>query len=601
MSSFTPFKKTATNVAALLKDVAKDRSLTPQEVDFEILKVETLIKSPKHKEWSSTKLPLEKEFEQKLLRSQLVEVRQEYELYIKPYQERPILAKVTMDILSNKTKSKAIVVFKKGSIFPKTKELAKEIRNAIYRQKLRLGYILQHFEPNLNANILKFAKMIVADQALQKDIKFPISVAVEPLLQIDDNIIFHYKNKPKKDKSLITGVDCDDLVFEYIKPKRGRDGRGCSGNHIVIAEPQLRYRGYVPDPKTIKIIEDDASIKYYAKIDGYFKEEQGVIKISQEMALQSASFKRTGSINADNNQDISINIAKGHHSNDAVGSGVHIDVKEVNIEGTVGASSSVKAVELSVGEQTHRNSKLEAVENAKVKLHRGNLKAKTAQIDILENGTVQADEIHVNKMLGGEIIGKNIFVNELTSNTVVIASESIEIEAISGEHNRLIIDPNKIDSYHQEILTLKEDIKKKEQEYKRSQEELQSQTLVHQELLPRIKTFQKRVLTATKAQRAPNKSDLIRVKQYKRDALKLQEQSRELQHEEQRLQESQERLEKFDAAELHAQIIYHGEYNGHTKVIFVDTKTDEEYFMVPQGKHEIISLTKVDDEKKIVC
>ncbi|MEA1982809.1 MAG: flagellar assembly protein A, partial [Campylobacterota bacterium] len=431
MTHFSSFKKLSTDVKQTLSEAAKDRKISLKEVDFDLLKVETLVKTPKHKEWTIVEEPLEKLFEEKLLRSTLLEVRQEYTIRIKPTEISPLFKDVMMEIQVNKIKSKAIVLFKKGSVFPDTPQLAKKIRNEIYKRKLLLGFVVQHYENSLNSNILKFSKLIKPQVPLAKEIKFSICTSTLPLAAVDDDVVLHYKNKTQEDSSLITGVDVDDLVFEYIKPQKGRNGRGCHANQITIPEPKVTHIHHAPDPETIRIEEDERSIKYYAKRDGYFKNENGIIKISQEISLSSASFKDTGSINANNNQEISLNIAKTHHSKDAVGSGVNINLKEVNVEGTVGSNASVKAVDLSVGEQTHRNSQLEAVEHAKVKLHRGKLKAKTAQIEILENGTVEAEEVNVEKMLGGEIIAKRVFIKELTSNTTIIASESIEILHIS--------------------------------------------------------------------------------------------------------------------------------------------------------------------------
>ena len=80
MAHFTPFKKTAIYAMQTLKEVAADRKISIKEIDFDLLQVETLVKSPNHKEWTTIEEPLEKVFSEKLLRSLLLEVRQEYTL-----------------------------------------------------------------------------------------------------------------------------------------------------------------------------------------------------------------------------------------------------------------------------------------------------------------------------------------------------------------------------------------------------------------------------------------------------------------------------------------------------------------------------------------
>lgn len=599
MASFTPFTKTAVNVTDLLAEAAKDRLLDPKEVDFDLLGIQTLVKTPKHKEWTIIEEPLEKLFEEKLIKSQLLEIRQEYEIRIRPFEQSKFLKDIQLSILTNKTKSKVVAVFKEGTVFPNVKNLAKLLRNEIYRRKLRLGLLVQHFEKTLNSTLIKLSKAVKPGVVLKKDVRITIGESPGPLLPVDDEIILHYKKKQHEERNLIDTIDAGDLMFEYIKPQIGKNGRGCDGKFFEVRKPKIMYDRYKPDLSTIEIVEDDESVKYYAKREGYYKDEFGLISVSQKVAIESATFKNTGSINAGEDKDISVNIAKSNSNDDSVGSGVKIDVKELNVEGTIGASAKVKAQALSVGEQTHMKAELEAVEHAKIKLHRGKLKAKTAEIDILENGTVEADEIHVKKMLGGEVIGRHIVIEDLVSNTMVIASELIEVEKISGEHNQLIINPKKIEAYHDKIESLKTEYKEKKLSVEKSLEGIAKEIAEHEEQLDRIKTFQKRVLAATKAGKTPNKSDVLRIRLYKDNAKKLEAQSQKIALEEKELAQAQEELDKMYEADSHAKIINKSGYDGTSKVIFIDVQTNEHYSMTPNGEYPVLVLQKEGSEKKI--
>lgn len=599
MAHFTPFSKNATNIMEVLVDAAKDRKIQPEEVDFELLSVQTLVKTLKHKDWTIIEEPIETLFDEKMLRSVLLEIRQEYTIRVKPYETNQELKDIQIDILANKAKNKVIAVFKEGSVFPDTINLAKELKKEIYRKKLRAGLLIKHFETDLNSTIIKLSKAVKPGIALAKDIRISIAQSPAILLPRNDEIISHYKNKQKISRNLIDTVDAGEMFFEYIKPKEGISGRRCDGKFAAAQKPKIMYKNYRPNEETVFTKESEDSVQYYAKKEGYFKEESGLISISQKIAIQSATFKNVGSIDAGGNKDISVNIAKRDHNDDSVGSGVVIDVKELTIEGTVGASAKVKANALSVGEQTHRRSELEAVDNAKIKLHRGRLKAKTAEIEILENGTVEADDIHVKKMLGGEIIGQRIVIEELVANTVVIASESIEVGTISGEHNVLMINPNKIETYHNKIELLKAEVKIKNSQQKSLAEEHSKKIAKHKEQIGRIKTFQKRVQASLKAGETPNKADVLRIKQYKLDALKLQQISDDIAQKEQFLETLKLQLEELYEADMHAKVINKGVYDGHTQVVFVDAKTGQNYSMIPQGHYERLFLKKVGDEKII--
>jgi len=592
MAHFTPFIKASTNITQTLNQAAQDRKIKKSEVDFDLLEVETLTQLGESKEFTSIKEALEKTYDKSMLLNESLFVRQEYQIRIRPYEVDKKLGDVKLEVGSNKAKSKVVATFKKGSVFPCDINLAKLLKREINRKKLRLGLLIGHFEAGLNATLIKLAKAVKCGSPLSKDVKIVIAQSPGAFFAKNDSIILHYEKNEDTKKNLIDGVDSGVLIFEYVKPKIGRDGRSCSGEYITVPQPQIKYANYVPDKETVSIKEDEDSIKYYSKIDGYVKNSGGVISISREMTIKSASFRDTGSIETGENKDISINISNKNNLDDAVGSGVNIDVKELNVEGTIGSHAKVKANELNVGEQTHRNSQLEAVENAKVHLHRGNLKAKTAEIDILENGTIQADDVYVKKMLGGEIIGHRVVVDEITSNTIIIASESIEIKTISGHHNKLIIDPDKIESFHEKVEAFKKELKEKSYEFREINTEYEKKVSEHQGQLDRIKVFQKRILAASKTGKTPNKADVIRVRQYKSEAEKLSAESISIKAKEDEINVLSTELEKLYEAELHAKIIYKGAYDGQTKVMFVDLKTSKEYAVVPDGVCEKIVLVK---------
>ena len=599
MAHFTPFTKTSIDVMVTIKEAAKDRNIKKEEIDFDLLSVETLIISPKHKEWTIIDEPLEKIFDEKTLRSESLHIRQEYQINIRPYKTNNFFNNIEINIASNKVKSKIVATFKKGSIFPCDKNLAKLLKKEINYRKLRLGILIGHFEKNLNSTLIKLTKALKCQTPLSKDIRIIIAESPGATLAIDDAIIPHYEKKQKEKKSFIDGVDANELIFEYIKPKNGKNGRSTKGDYIISLAPKINYANYKADDKTIRIKDSAKSVKYYSKVDGYVKNSSGLISISKDIAIKAATFRDTGSIDTGEDKDISVHINNKNSSDDAVGSGVSIDVKELDVQGTVGSNAKVKANELSVGEQTHRNSQLEAVENAKVHLHRGKLKAKTAEIEILENGTVEADEVYVKKMLGGEIIGHRVIVEELTSNTIVIASEYIEIHKISGDHNKLIINPNKIKAYHEKVQNIRENVKIKKNTIRERKKEYEEKLSQHHKRVDRIKVFQKRVLMAVKAKKAPNKSDMIRIKQYKNDALALKEEVEYIKEKEKEITSINNTLENLYEAELHANIINKAKYDGRTQVIFVDTKTFKEYTMTPEGIYEKLFLEKDGDNKKI--
>ena len=78
---------------------------------------------------------------------------------------------------------------------------------------------------------------------------------------------------------------------------------------------------------------------------------------------------------------------------------------------------------------------------ANSELQGGDLRAKEANIDVLEGGTIEGDIVRIKKMLGGEIIARKVYIETLFAHGKIIAFESIEVDNIEGEGNTLSIDP----------------------------------------------------------------------------------------------------------------------------------------------------------------
>jgi len=88
-------------------------------------------------------------------------------------------------------------------------------------------------------------------------------------------------------------------------------------------------------------------IEYFASDNGYVVFANNELRISKTLKLEGADFKSSATIDAgDDQRDISVHIQhKKSHSEDAIGSGVRIDVKELNVEGSVGSNVTIATIE----------------------------------------------------------------------------------------------------------------------------------------------------------------------------------------------------------------------------------------------------------------
>lgn len=300
--------------------------------------------------------------------------------------------------------------------------------------------------------------------------------------------------------------------------------------------------------------------------------------------------------------DVSVNINHDKTDNeDAIGSGVKIDVKELSVNGSVASNVYIETEQLNIDAQTHSKSMMTVKDKATIKLHRGDLTAKEAEIDILESGKVTASKsVTIRQMLGGTVIAPIVKIDKVLVNTTIIASELIEINTIIGEHNKLIIDPDSIKSHHDSVEALQEEIKNKKLSLKQEIKDFELTSRSHNSKIDRMKIFQKRVLEASKIGKSPMKQDILRIKQFKKDSQKLALEKESFIEKEKEITNLEEELDKLFNKDLYAKVKSNTLYNGHTKVIFVNLKTKEEVFVIPQGKVEEISLVLNSQNERII-
>jgi len=371
-----------------------------------------------------------------------------------------ISQKIKIKLSANKLKTKIMATIEKGSIFESGLDLTRALKDLIWYKKLQAGLFIDIFEPFLDKQLNKLVKLIPKDKAISKDIKFTVAIGLEAILPTDAKLEKIYELKKQDSQSIIEGIDKDELIFVYTKQKKGSNGRACNAKFIKIREPKIIDKTPIIDD-TINQKEVENTIEYYANTDGYVVCENNSFTMSKTLKLDSADFKPTTNIETGEDKDISVHISHSQsESEDAVGGGAKIDVKELNVDGSIGANVKITTQELKIDAQTHKNSTLEVENSANVKLHRGDLIAKDAEIDMLESGKVTAhSSIHIKRMLGGKAIAPIVRVDELLSNCTVIASKLIEIKSVGGQNINLIIDPDSIQSYHDDLENLVSTIK----------------------------------------------------------------------------------------------------------------------------------------------
>jgi len=602
MAEFTPVTKASTNVKEDLRFAASDRKIGADEVDFDLISYETYYKKLTDKEWHLiSNGNIYAQFTQEELYSSEFFITQEYQIKIRPsVGVKHLDLRITLAM--NKTKGTVTAVIDPSSVIPLKKGVQEWIKTEINKKKLRLGYLIGTEDEVLDKEILRFLSTIQKNGPLTEPYRIVIASFFPAIDTIDDSITLSYKagDESQEEASYIKGVQPGDLLLEYVFPKKGRNGRGLDGAPIVVPDPIIKYAGVIKvDDKTISSTQDEKGIRYFALVSGFIRRLKGTFVVSQELYLEAVNAK-TGSIIPGSDKEISLTVEQKNAGEDAVGAGLKIDIQTVDISGTIGEHVSIKACDLNVDAQTHKKCTLNVTGVANIKLHRGDLKAREAIIDVLEGGIIEADIVRINKMLGGEIIAREVHVQTLFAHSKITALESIEIQTIEGEGHKLSIDPLSVPAYNEQKTQLLAQIEEKVKLLQSQRKELGMKQIVFREKNEQAKRSQQRIIDAQKKGFDPLERDVISVRQYRSEGDRLQAFTAKIAEEENQLYVLRDLLLKLDEADMYGSIKHHGVYQGHSRLSFIDPTTRQEYTAFPKGTAAYVRLQKKGDEKIFV-
>jgi hypothetical protein len=459
------------NIADELKSVASSHNLDPKELSFKVLKVTTSYREKKGEEFKDVSEKDKSIFDDNdFMLNPDLKILQHYkvEIFKKSDEEHDDVIPEIM-LSGNKSLTKVVATVKKNLDVKYFSKLAAKMIEDINTKKVRSNILVGIRDENMHKEIKKIVSSIRVKNFLEADHMFVVCQGLDKVPSIDDKIIYHYKNKVKaKDgqdrvnyarRGFILAVAKDEVIIEYIKPQTGIPGRNCQGRYLSVKKPSENHKEDIKHTENIIKKEDNDRILYIANKNGYVNFDGGTYDIQDKMEIESVDFKSTGSIETDLNADVKINIKESDIFKDAIGPGMSVETSELHVEGNIASGASIRARILEIKGQTHKTATIEA-DKAMIAVHRGSVTGKDIEIDRLEGGYVNGDTVKVRSVIGGEIVGRNIYIEELTSNASIRASELIDIKKVKGNNNKLVIDPTVTKQYSQKIEDIKEEINK---------------------------------------------------------------------------------------------------------------------------------------------
>ncbi|EEP3560378.1 DUF342 domain-containing protein, partial [Campylobacter coli] len=299
---------------------------------------------------------------------------------------------------------------------------------------------------------------------LNKTLQINVAKGVEPIQSQDEALVLLYKEKAKdytidEKRSGIIAVDENEVVLRYNKFKQGKEGKDLNLHTLKVIDANQNKIKFNCSSLAFKAVEYEDYTEYLALKKGYVVEDQDKFDIANLLEFNNkVDFKNIGIIRAGLDKNVKINIKFISDMQDAVNSGVGIECEELNITGSVGSNTNLKATRMRVEGTTHTKSKIYAKE-AYIKTHRGFAQADKLNIDLLEGGNIKAKEVRIKKSLGGVIEADRIYIEQLESNNSCVFYNNVVIERFEGENNKFHTKIKKMDKdYDQELLKIKNEI-----------------------------------------------------------------------------------------------------------------------------------------------
>ncbi len=511
------------NINKELKNISSAKNIPLNKLDFTVISFKSVYKAHEDEEWIEINKENINQFkDEDFLLNEDLQIKQQYKVEIfKKEKEKPSVLEIILG--GNKYLTKIIATVKKNFDIKYNSKLKNYIIGQIHKRLIKQSILISLFQNEIEKEVDKIISKIRINNFLEEDHIFIVCNCVDPIQPINDNLIFHYKkNINKKDehgridyskRGYIQAVQKGDIVIEYIKAKVGKNGRNCKSEFIRVKEPEEKYSIDFSVSENLERKEDENRIIFVAKKDGYVNQDGDKYDIDDNMELDEISFRTTGSIEADLNANVKINIKESDVFKDAIGQGMSVETTEIKVEGNIGSGAVVKAKIAEIGGQTHKMASIYA-NKLDISVHRGYAEGDIVNIDRLEGGKVNAKTVKINQAIGGEVIAEKIFIKQLVSNVTLIASDVIEVSELKGTNNRFIIDPSMVLGFQDKIDAFNTKLKKIEATINSTKKTIKEKKLLIEKNRESAELVKEKIMELRRAKQEPAKTLIQKIKNF---------------------------------------------------------------------------------------
>jgi uncharacterized protein (DUF342 family) len=600
------------NVAKELMSVASGNDVNVASLDFNILDVQTytrLAENDKDTEWEELSSDEVAQITHgDMLLNPKFQIKQAYEIEIFSITEKNPCESFTIAVGANANISKVYLTVKPGAELHYFEGMEAALIKLLNKKKLRANLLINMFDDKMYPVVSDMVARARVNETLSFDEKemHLIGEGIEPVATINDKMILHYDSKKQNSdehgrvdhskRGFIVSVVENELLMEYIKPKKGEPGRNCRGEYLEPPEPLEEHAPDFTISDKIEQIETDDKIEYRAKQSGYITFEGNAYDINTEMEVSEISFKTTGSIDSSLDADVSISVKETDVMKDAIGMGMEVAVNEINIEGNVGANARLHANKASVEGQVHQSAEVIA-NDLKINIHKGKARGKKVHITRLEHGTVEAEVVTIAQATGGKIMAKEIHIEILGSHVTMTATDKIEVEQLKGSENHFIIDPVMLSGNNEALEENEEKLKEAKRQIIDLEKEIEKYAKAVKNNEKAFIDLKKRLLHYKKNGVQMPSSFVKKYKEFQQMQTHLTRLQEELTQKNEYFELLAGKHHAFQSNIFDARVICHDKWQGHNTISFKLIEPEIEVMLVPiEGTHEEIFALYQDEE-----
>lgn len=604
------------NVAKEMMNVAASNDVTTASLDFNILEIQTFTrmgsegKDAEYEELASDEVVHLRG--ENMMLNPIFEIKQSYEVEVFSLSKPDPLSSLNLAVGANASLTKVFLTIKDGSTVTYFEGIETALVNMINKKKLRANMMVELFDEPMSEAVKELVTRIADNErlAFNKDEQLLIAQGIEPVATIDDALILHYEQRQElgeddhgrvdysKRGYLISAV-VEEVLIEYIKPRIGNAGRNCRGEYLIPREPKVTHEPEFMITDKIEKIENDDKIEYRAKQSGYVTFEGNIYDINTEMDISEISFKATGSIESQLDADVSINVKETDIFKDAIGIGMEVEVKEINVDGNTGSNSKVHAAKVLIGGQTHQSSEIYA-DDISINIHKGTAVGKNVHITRLEHGVVEADEVTVSQAIGGTIRARIINVEILGSHVTMTAVERIEIGSLNGEENKFIIDPLVMMGSKETLSTNESEIKEAKRSITDGEKEIAKYKAMIEKNQSAFIELKKRLLHYKKNNVQMPTSFVKKYKQFGQLYAQVETLEKELVEKEEHLVQLVKDHKALQNDIFDARVVNNSRWQGHNEILFKLIEPETVVTLVPrEDSNEHVFALYEDKENEL--